>query len=127
MSLNATISTSKDSQYFVKSCDSIGGQTNHFRLSEKRPETRGLHHVFKNAIGARVMLTANVNVSDGLVNGARGQVEHVITNDNNEVTLILIFDVGRSAIQTSAHRSLYPNAVPLKKHEATFLAKRNLK
>ena len=32
------------------------------------------------------MLTANVDVSDGLVNGARGEVVHVDTNNGHELS-----------------------------------------
>ena len=35
------------------------------------------------------MLTTNVDVSDGLVNGARGEVVHVVTN-NDEVACVLV-------------------------------------
>ena len=57
--------------------DAITGQTTHINLaslSSKRAETGGLHGVLKIACGARVMLTTNVDVSDGLVNGARGAI-----------------------------------------------------
>ena len=56
-------------------------------VSDKRSETGGLHSVLKLAIGARVMLTANV---DGLVNGARGEVVHIVTNTDHAVTRILV-------------------------------------
>ena len=73
------------------------------------------------------MLTANVDVSDGLVNGARGEVVHVVTNNNSEVTSVLVkFDnsrVGVKSIQTSPHRSRFPHAVPLMKYEVVFFAK----
>ena len=70
------------------------------------------------------MLTTNIDVSDGLVNGARGEVVHIVTNGDHKVTHILDHpNVGISARQCSQFRQRYPTAVPLKKHEAVFLAK----
>ena len=72
------------------------------------------------------MLVANIDVSDGLVNGAR-EVMHIITNDNHMVTSVLVnFDnqqVGIKAIQTSPYRASFPDTVPLGKHEVVFRAK----
>ena len=106
------------------------GQTDHINLSnlsDKRSETGGLHNVLEVVIGARVMLTTNVDVSDGLVNSARGEVLHVVTSDECKVIHILVnFDnpvVGAKAKQSSQYRHRYSDAVPLKKHEAMFQAK----
>ena len=86
----------------------------------------GLHGTLKLAVGARVMLTANVDVSDGLVNGARGTVLEFVKNASNDVVKVLVsFDnpnVGRVAMRSNQSTE-HNNAVPLKKHEITFLAK----
>ena len=54
-------------------------------MSEKRSETGNLHGMFKLAVGACVMLTVNANVSDGLGNGARGEVVHIVASPNHNV------------------------------------------
>ena len=74
------------------------------------------------------MLTTNIDVSDGLVNGARGTVVHVACDSDGKITHVLVqFDspvVGQRTRQSSRFRDIFPDAVPLKRHEAVFFCQR---
>ncbi len=72
------------------------------------------------------MLTTNVDVSDGLVDGARGEVVHIATNNYNKVTHIHVkFDSSAVGVKAkcASHFRGFSHAVPLTRHEGIFLAR----
>ena len=97
-------------------------------MPENKAKTGGLVGELHLAVCAKVILTVNVDVSDGLVNGARGTVQAIIKT-GSEVTLVLVkFDhsqVGAKAIAQSQYRSQHPEAVPISRHEAVFCIGKN--
>ena len=71
------------------------------------------------------MITTDIDVSDGLTNGAMGTVTNVVIDDRTGKMIIILvaFDsknVGQEAIHTSVSKSKNQNAVPLYETQATF-------
>ena len=89
-------------------------------------KTGNLKKILTAKINARVMITTNINVTDGLTNGAMGTVTNVVNDERmRKMSAILVtFDskhLGQEAIHASVHKSTNQNAVPIYQTQATFL------
>ena len=88
-------------------------------------ETGNLQKVLTIENNASVMITTNIDVADGLTNGAMGTVTNVVidqTTGKMSVKLVA-FDsehVGQETRYTSVYNSINQNAVPIYKTQATF-------
>ncbi|WAR11596.1 PIF1-like protein, partial [Mya arenaria] len=97
-----------------------------FNFSEKDSFTGGLPQVVTLKIGARVILTRNVDVSDGLTNGTQGRVLDVkFSSSGAPVAVIILFDssaVGKNAhLNSRVDLSAYKEpVVPICQVEAKF-------
>ena len=91
---------------------------------EEPRKTRNLLKVLKIKVGARVILTNNIDVSDGLTNGAMGTVANIIATTSSHIETILVrfdnTDVGSDAIAKSKYKHICADAVPIKRLQATF-------
>lgn len=66
--------------------------------------------------GAIVKLTSNIDVSDGLCNGARGMIEHFVMVHNEVQAVLVKFEhpnIGSKAKASSPHARTHPEAVPI--------------
>ena len=126
--------------YIVKAEDSL--QSIKVKMSQVHlsslatNKTGNLTHTLVLKVGARVFLSSNVDVSDGLTNGVFGTVSGIITsmhqsNDGNSfenVRVVLVrFDserVGKQAKTRSLYRNIDASAVPISKSEVSFRTKR---
>ena len=88
-------------------------------------ETGNLKKILTVKVNARVMITTNIDVNDGLTNGAMGTVTNVVIDERTGkmISILVAFDskhVGQEAIHTSVYKSKNQNAVPIYKTQATF-------
>ncbi|KAI8517027.1 hypothetical protein Bbelb_056080 [Branchiostoma belcheri] len=97
-------------------------------MSTKPSDTGGLREVVSVAVGARVMVTVNIDVADGLVNGTFATVVGVDSTGPDVHTILVKFDsdrVGKQAITDSQYKQAYPGAVPIKRQTVQFFAGNN--
>ncbi|KAJ8048785.1 ATP-dependent DNA helicase PIF1 [Holothuria leucospilota] len=95
----------------------------HVLPSTKHTETGGLRQNLRIAKGAKVMLTSNIDVSDGLVNGAVSVVVGFILSDEHVHKVMVKFSDERAGHRTQQHSPYstdYPSAVPISRVEALF-------
>ncbi len=124
--------TPEDQQVAIKAIDQAK-DTHTSMLDVTMPtskaNTGGLVGVLHLAVGAKVILVVNIDVSDGLVNGALGTVSGIITTGNH-VTTILKFNsdrVGMAAIHKSHYRQDYPDSVPITRPHSELAGPRLLR
>ena len=94
-------------------------------IPDKPSATGNLTKELKIKIGGRVMITTNIDVSDGLTNGVMGTIVNIL-KDEEEVNVKVILgkfdnsDVGQSAKSQSLYKKVNRNAVPIVPFQASF-------
>ena len=88
-------------------------------------KTGNLKKVRTVKINARVMMTTNIDVTDGLTNGAMGTVTSVVIDQTTgKISVILVaFDsehVAQETRYTGVYHSINQNAVPIHWTQASF-------
>ncbi|XP_060577549.1 uncharacterized protein LOC132734725 [Ruditapes philippinarum] len=110
----------------LNATDRIPLSLKNYRLSDDEKHTGGLAKVITIAVGARVILTRNVDVSDGLTNGTQGIVREIkFLSINKPIAIMILFDspsVGKNArLNSKVDLSAYKEpVVPISQTEATF-------
>ena len=93
-------------------------------IPDKPSATGNLTKELKIKIGARVMITTNIDVNDGLTNGVMGMIVNIL-KDEEEVNVKVILvkfdnsDVGQSAKSQSLYKKVNRNAVPIVPFQAS--------
>ena len=92
-------------------------------LKRNQMQTGGLAYKFTFKLGAKVMITSNIDVEDKLCNGQMGTIEYIKLNHERKVTHIYLRmdedDVGTKAKSNDTYGRVH-NLVPIEKIEKEF-------
>ena len=88
-------------------------------------ETGNLQNILTVKINVRVMITTNIDVSDGLTNGTMGTVTNVVIDQTTgRISVILVAfhseHVGQETRYTSVYNSRNQNAITIHQTQVTF-------
>jgi hypothetical protein len=112
----------------IKARDSVMDETGSFKITsvKKVKFDEGLPHELEVGVGAKVMLTRNQNVQDGIVNGMLGHVTGLTISKNQEVIIIWVQPDDKNAGRMK-RRELkrefqinFPGSIPIKRAEANL-------
>ena len=76
-------------------------------------------------VGARVMITKNINVSDGLTNGVMGTVTDIVLDTTTAMvkTILVKFDyesIGQEVCSVDMYNHINKISVPIQRKQASF-------
>ena len=91
---------------------------------KKQQDTGNLIMSFSLKVGARVMITKNINVSDRLTNGVMGTVKDIVLDTTTAIvkTILVKFDyesIGQEACSVSMYKHI-KMSVPTQRKQASF-------
>ena len=90
-------------------------------MPDKPSQTGNLRKTLQVKVGARVMITTNIDVSDGLTNGATGSVTNIVRNQ--DTSNIDHESIGQDAKRTSKYKHINRNTVPILPLQVSFNVK----
>ena len=114
----------------AKDCrEDTGTNLANIAFSTNPTNTGNLHKAVSLKVGAHVMITANIDVSHGLTNGAMGTVMDIVMDSSStHIKAVLVaFDmttIGDHAKSISAYKHIDCNAVPIEEMQVNFCVNR---
>ena len=90
------------------------------RRNAKQSETGGLARILEIKLNARVMLTANIDILDRLINGLLGTVKHIASHNGNVKKIYLKLDDSKAGLHAMSGDVLASSRqwVPISRTEA---------
>jgi hypothetical protein len=111
----------------INSIDVVPETLKNRKIPEDQRFTGGLTSVLQLKLGCRIMLTRNLDVADGLSNGAQGTLTGILKNANSDQVKVLMvkFDTERigheTRIRSKYDLNPFPNySTPVERTEASF-------